>query len=148
MSKQTLVVYTGVNLEMLQTEGGSGYWSIADKQLANLDYFIATKNHNQPYTTDTHQYPKGCAFFIAKIAGMFTETDSHYQGKKVVTFSEYAKICVPNAWFKLTETGKLPARRYFNTQDVLRILDIDINQLNWKPFIAHPSAKPHSRRFI
>ncbi len=148
LQNETIVLYTGINLDMLETEGGSGYWDINESRIKNIDYLIAVKNHNPVYATDTHKVPQGTAFLIAKVSGMFTEQCAKYKGKRVITLSEYAEICIPNAWLSLTETGGLPARRYFDTQKVLDTLNINLNKLEWKPFTPKLPYKPHSRRYL
>lgn len=146
--KDTLIVYTGVNLKMLETEGGSGYWRLSDEKSKNIKYLLAIKNHSQIYAKDKNTIPNGTAFLIAKVAGTFNETDPNFKGKKVIKITDYYEISIPNAWLKLTGKSGQLAFRYKNFNEISQILDFQIDETKWKKFTPSSNPKPCKTRFL
>ena len=128
MKNKTLLVYTGVDLNMMIAEGGSGYWKLGASSLQKVEYLIACKNYTKDWAVSEKNIPQGTAFFIAKVAGSQKMLDGQYEGRYLITFSEYVR--------------GLPAVRYFNTNDVLADLAIEPSKLAWKSFIPAKNASP------
>ena len=49
MKNKTLLVYTGVDLNMMIAEGGSGYWKLGASSLQKVEYLIACKNYTKDW---------------------------------------------------------------------------------------------------
>lgn len=141
MKNKTLLVYTGVDLNMMIAEGGSGYWKLGASSLQKVEYLIACKNYTKDWAVSDKNIPQGTAFFIAKVAGFQKMLDGQYEDRYLITFSEYAEIRIPKAWQKICIRG-LPAARYFTTNDVLADLVIEPSKLAWKSFIPAKNTSP------
>lgn len=136
---QTVVVFTSEPKSALIGKKGSGDWTANIATLSKAEYILCVhndKNRSSYGDVDT-DIERGQAFYIGKIKGVETLDN----GRKFIQVSEYALL--PNtelfkdAWKKLTLGGKAEKAqqnpiKYENTQDVLSLFDIQIDDLNWE----------------
>lgn len=129
MKSRTVAVFTGKDLTIMADEGGSGYWIAKSDRLKSAEYLIAVRNLRETWAIKDNKH--GTAFLIARITGC-SKTDRH-AGRTVITFEEYAEICVPDAWKKLTGGQRYPVA-YLDTQTAFEELRINPEKLEWKKF--------------
>jgi len=132
---KAVVVFTGKDLNIMRTEGGSGYWHARTDRLNDADYLIAVRNRRETWAVKDLEH--GTAFLIAKITGCFKNPD--YDDRNVITFDEYAEIHSPDAWKMLTDGQRYPVA-YLNAQEAFLRIGAPLEQLEWKKF--HPSSPP------
>lgn len=130
----TVAVFTGKNLDILEQEGGSGYWKAKKERLLESEYALLVRNHRESWSIKNDGLEHGQAFFIGKISGCLDE----YDNRKVIVFSEYALLPnqeeFKNAWEKLTDGQRNPVA-YLDTDTVASVLGLDFASMDWKPFI-------------
>jgi len=63
MKNKTLLVYTGVDLNMMIAEGGSGYWKLGASSLQKVEYLIACKNYTKDWAVSEKKYPTRQSLF-------------------------------------------------------------------------------------
>lgn len=123
----TVVVFTGKNLETMFSEGGSGYWKANTNSLAKCKYIVTVANARSDkfdkLSVENHSH----AFMIGKIAGTLKVED-----RLVIQFSEYATIDIPNAW-----SGQRNPVRYTDIGE----FPIQTDSLNWQPFPKNKIAE-------
>lgn len=129
MKSKTVAVFTGKDMTIMADEGGSGYWIAKEERLKNAEYLIAVRNLRETWAVKDNKH--GTAFLVARITGCF-RTDRH-AGRSVITFEEYAEICVPDSWKKLTDGQRYPVA-YLDTQIAFEELHINPEKLEWKKF--------------
>ena len=125
----TVIVFTGKNIDTMFKNGGSGDWLINEASLKKCIYIIATANTNASFS-DHMSTMHGQAFMIGKICG-YMEAPSN-PTRKIIQFSEYAKIDVPNVW-----PGHRNPVLYASISD----MNISLDKLNWHPFPSHQVEK-------
>lgn len=130
---KAVVVFTGKDLNIMRTEGGSGYWHAKTDRLNDAEYLIAVRNRRETWAVKDLEH--GTAFLIAKITGCFKNPD--YDDRKVITFDEYAEIHSPGAWKVLTDGQRYPVA-YLKAEEAFLRIGITPEQLEWKKF--HPSS--------
>ncbi|MGE2194362.1 hypothetical protein ACMFBK_23635 (plasmid) [Enterobacter hormaechei] len=130
---KAVVVFTGKDLNIMRTEGGSGYWHARTDRLNDAEYLIAVRNRRETWAVKDLEH--GTAFLIAKITGCFKNPD--YDDRNVITFDEYAEIHSPDAWKMLTGGQRYPVA-YLNAQEAFLRIGVTPEQLEWKKF--HPSS--------
>ncbi|WP_053521195.1 hypothetical protein [Salmonella enterica] len=130
---KAVVVFTGKDLNIMRTEGGSGYWHARTDRLNDADYLIAVRNRRETWAVKDLEH--GTAFLIAKITGCFKSPD--YDDRNVITFDEYAEIHTPKAWKMLTDGQRYPVA-YLSAQEAFLRIGVTPEQLEWKKF--HPSS--------
>ena len=130
---KAVVVFTGKDLNIMRTVGGSGYWHARTDRLNDAEYLIAVRNRRETWAVKDLEH--GTAFLIAKITGCFKNPD--YDDRNVITFDEYAEIHSPDAWKMLTGGQRYPVA-YLNAQEAFLRIGVTPEQLEWKKF--HPSS--------
>ncbi|WP_238337822.1 hypothetical protein [Enterobacter kobei] len=130
---KAVVVFTGKDLNIMRTEGGSGYWHARTDRLNDAEYLIAVRNRRETWAVKDLEH--GTAFLIAKITGCFKNPD--YDDRNVITFDEYAVIHSPDAWKMLTGGQRYPVA-YLNAQEAFLRIGVTPEQLNGRNSILHP----------
>lgn len=137
MSK-TVAVFSGRSTSEMKRAGGSGYWIVQPERIENAEFALLVRNHRESYAVK--DFDHGQAFFIGKISGCKSlRRNRSEKGKtrRIIKFSEYAEL--PNsdqfkqAWKKLTGGQRYPIS-YLNTEEMLSILDLNLDNLTWLPF--------------
>lgn len=137
MSK-AVIVFTGKDLNIMQEEGGSGYWVVLNSRVSASTYLLCVRNQREDWSVkDDAEH--GQAFLIARGIGC---KKSVREGRKVITFKEYAelpmdKVSLKKAWKTLTGGQRYPVA-YHDAQTLLDELDIDVDMLDWQSFTPSP----------
>jgi hypothetical protein len=128
---ESVAVFTGKNIEIIRSEGGSGHWSVSVPRAQKAEFVVCVRNRRAQWSVTDLKH--GTAFIIARASGKITE--SKHAGRSIIGLSEYAEIHVEGAWKKLTGGQRFPVA-YLNTEDMLNKLGIKVDDLKWKPFEA------------
>lgn len=124
----TVVVFTGKDIGMMRSEGGSGHWKVKPERIGEATYLVAVRNWREQWSI------KDIAHGTAFLVGRITEPlESEYEGRVVIGLSEYATIQVDDAWHRLTGGQRYPVA-YMDSKSVQKILKINFNDLAWHPF--------------
>lgn len=134
---KAVVVFTGKDLNIMRSEGGSGYWHAKTDRLNDAEYLIAVRNRRETWAVKDLEH--GTAFLIAKITGCFKNPD--YEDRNVITFDEYAEIHSPNAWKMLTDGQRYPVA-YLSAQEAFLRIEVTPGKLEWKKFNPSPLSLP------
>jgi hypothetical protein len=139
---QVIAILTGKDLNILQSEGGVGYWIINEERVKKGSYIILIRNHRESWAVKDDGLGHGQAFMLAKVSGCIS-TDK-MPGRKIIQISDYSLLAnidkFKKAWKKLTNGQRYPIA-YLNTDDLLRELEIDVNLLNWEKFNTNSISK-------
>jgi len=134
-------IFTGKDLEWMESEGGSGYWIARTDRIKNAKYVVLIRNHRESWAVKDG-LGHGQAFMIGKISGCIPT--KKYRGRKLIQMSEYSLLPdtdnFKKAWKKLTEGQRYPVA-YLNTDDLLNKLNLDVDTLEWSIFNANPNAE-------
>ncbi len=133
-----IAVFTGKDLDRMKNEGGSGYWKIQEHMVKNAKYAFFIRNHRESWSCKDVDH--GQVFMIGKISDCVSAEDD-FPERKIIKISEYALLDnsdkFKKAWSALTGGQRYPIS-YLNTdkenEDVFKILDLDIETINWKKF--------------
>lgn len=136
MSDQTVVVFSGRDLPMMQADGGAGHWTADPGRVGQATYLICVRNCREQWAAT--DLPHGTACLVGKITGT---RPSRYKGRIVIELSEYAEIHVPGAWKTLTEGQRFPVA-YLKTEEAMARLGIDLEKLSWQPFATEAKTGP------
>ena len=132
----TVFAFTFQPVQMILNAGGSGIWVINNQSLNGVKYVVGVRNRNRALVEGVlNQTPEAhrSAFILGKYSGW--SPSPTWPGRKLLEFSEYALIDVPNA-----STGRSPIR-YGNLAD----LGIDPATLDWRPMPPRASLVPASQ---
>lgn len=133
-------IFTGKDLNMMELEGGSGYWVARSDRIRNSEYVILIRNRRAQWAAkDGNSH--GQAFMIGRISGCIAS--KKYNGRKVIQMSEYSLLPdtddFKKAWKKLTRGQRYPVA-YLDTESLLKELGLDVATIEWSTFNAHPVA--------
>lgn len=118
----TVVVFTRKDIEVMFEQGGSGDWVANEDRLGRCTYLVAAANAKA--ADSTHEVANhGRAFLVGKISGLKDAPES--PGRKIIQFSEYAKIDIPNGW-----EGQRNPVRYAELSE----FGLSPDRINWIPF--------------
>jgi hypothetical protein len=137
-----VAIFTGKDLNWMESEGGSGYWLAKTDRVKSSDYAIFIRNHRENWAVKDDGMKHGQAFMIGKISGCIKT--NKYKGRKVIQLSEVALL--PNdanfqkAWFKLTGGQRYPVA-YLESNDLTEKLALDFSTLEWQTFNANTNAE-------
>ena len=124
--RESILIFGGKNLKDMKEDGGIGWWYVNQERAENLEYAVITRCLTQEWAT--HDVKQGTAIMICKLTGIVDKAiDSN---RKCLRFSSYAKINIPNAWPKMTNSQRNPFK-YIETNKLLKELEINLNKLNW-----------------
>jgi len=127
-------IYTGKDLEAIQSDGGSAHWKASANSIDEAEYVILMRNHRAPWAVK-EGVRHGQAFMMGKISG-WTASKEH-EGRKVINMSEYTLLPdtanFEKAWRKLTNGQRYPLA-YITTENLLENIDLDIESLEWSVF--------------
>lgn len=124
--KESIVFFSGQSLKDILEEGCIGWWNVGIERAKNLEYAVITRCLTQEWAT--HDVEQGTAVLIFKLNGVVAKAiDSDRKGLEFICYSQ---INIPNVWQELTNSQRNPVA-YFNTEQLLETLDIDINKLEW-----------------
>lgn len=137
--ENAVVVFTGKDLNIMRTEGGSGYWLAKAERLNDAKYLIAVRNRRETWAVKDLEH--GTGFLIAKITGCFKNPD--YDDRNVITFDEYAEISVKKAWKMLTGGQRYPVA-YLKAQEAFSRIGVNPEQLEWNKFQPSTLSQPNS----
>jgi len=131
-------IFTGKDLNMMELEGGSGYWVARSDRIRNSDYVILMRNRRAQWAAKDGK-SHGQAFMIGKVSGCIAS--KKYNGRKIIQMSEYSLLPdtddFKKAWKKLTKGQRYPVA-YLNTDNLLEDIGLDVNTLEWSTFNANP----------
>lgn len=126
-------IFTGKDLNIMQKEGGSGYWVVKSHRIKNAKYALFIRNRREAWSIKNVSH--GQAFMIGKISGCISASD--YNGRKIIQISEYSTLPdteqFKNAWKKLTDGQRYPIS-YMDEEYVWDKLSINVDDLEWQPF--------------
>lgn len=137
--ENAVVVFTGKDLNIMRTEGGSGYWLAKAERLNDAKYLIAVRNRRETWAVKDLEH--GTGFLIAKITGCFKNPD--YDDRNVITFDEYAEISVKKAWKMLTGGQRYPVA-YLKAQEAFSRIGVNPEKLEWEKFQPSTLSQPNS----
>ncbi len=137
-NSNVVAVFTGKDLGIMRTEGGSGYWLAKADRLKDAKYLIAVRNRRETWAVKDLEH--GTCFLIAKITGCFKNPD--YDDRNVVTFDEYAEVSVKNAWKLLTGGQRYPVA-YLKEKEAFSCIGVNPEQLEWKHFQVSSQPQPN-----
>jgi hypothetical protein len=130
--KESVLVFTDETIEQINQNGYSGKWVARAERLAEVEYVICISN-----SKNESEFEHGRAFLIGKVSGIdVSKTDnSEEKTRKLIKISEFSRLAstesLSNVWEKLTGSQRQPIK-YFNTDDLLSELSIDLDNLNWE----------------
>jgi|SRR5690606_34899180 len=144
---QTVIVFTSEPKSALIHKKGSGDWTANIATLSKAEYLLCVHNdkNRSHYGELDNDIERGQAFYIGKIKGVETLDN----GRKFIQVSEYAILpnteIFKNAWKKLTLGGKAEKAqqnpiKYENTQDVLDLFEMQIDDLTWEITEKHEES--------
>jgi hypothetical protein len=132
---EVIAIFTGKDLDTLQKDGGSGFWKAKQERLIKAEYVILIRNHRESWAVRDVEH--GQAFMVGKISG--AETSEEYTGRELIKISEYSLLPdtekFKDSWRRLTDGQRNPVA-YLTIDDVLRKLNLDLNDLQWSVFKA------------
>lgn len=124
----TVIVFTGKDLNAMRKDGGSGHWKAKSDRINEATYLVAVRNIREQWASKDVQH--GTAFLVGKITAT---VESERDDRVVIGLSEYATIHVENAWQKLTNGQRYPVT-YMESGDVQELLGVNFGDLDWQPF--------------
>lgn len=134
-------IFTGKDLKMMESEGGSGYWVARTDRVKNSEYVILIRNRREQWAAKDG-LEHGQAFLIGKISDCIQS--KKYDGRKLIQISEYSPLPdtsdFKKAWKKLTDGQRYPVA-YLTTENLLEALGLDVTILDWYRFNANPNAE-------
>jgi hypothetical protein len=95
MIEEVLAVFTPRLVEEFLAVGGTQSWALDRRHAKRCRYAIMCRN---AYTEGDGKERHGTAFMIGRIADIVPSTDT--ERRWLVTFDQYARIDVPDAWKK------------------------------------------------
>lgn len=129
---ESVIVYTGKDLRRMREEGGCGHWTASPIRVEAAQYLLCVRNRREQWAAMDHEH--GVAFLIAKITG--TKPSMH-AARITIEFSSYALLNIPDAWQLLAKGQRFPVA-YMETADLLQRLELNPDDLAWKPFTSNP----------
>lgn len=137
-------IFTGKDLKMMESEGGSGYWVARTDRIKGSEYVFFMRNRREQWAAKDGM-EHGQAFAIGKISGCIPS--QKYDGRKLIQMSEYSLLPdtseFKKAWKKLTKGQRYPVA-YLTTENLLEALDLDVAKISWSIFNANPNAESFS----
>lgn len=134
-------IFTGKDLNMMESEGGSGYWVAKTDRLKNTDYVVLIRNRRAQWAAKDG-LEHGQAFMVGKISDCISS--NKYDGRKLIQMSEYSLLPdtadFKKAWKELTDGQRYPVA-YLTTDDLLEKLELDVTTLEWSTFNANPNVE-------
>ena len=134
-------IFTGKDLKMMESEGGSGYWVARTDRIKGSEYVFFMRNRREQWAAKDG-LEHGQAFAIGKISGCIPS--KKYEGRKLIQMSEYSLLPdsseFKKAWKKLTGGQRYPVA-YITTENLLEALDLDVATISWSVFNASPDAE-------
>lgn len=135
-------IFTGKDLKLMESDGGSGYWFVKPDRIKNAKYVILVRNHRATWAVKDDGLEHGQAFMIGRISGCIPTPK--YAGRKLIQISEYSllpdTVDFKQAWKKLTGGQRYPVA-YLDTDDLYSKLDLDVDALEWTVFSPDPCAE-------
>jgi hypothetical protein len=122
--KDVVMVFTSKSLQTMREEGGSGNWAANKDRLRHAKWIVATRNQNSGWTQGDEGHKH--AFLIGRVSGI-KPAPVPEQNRFVIVFDQFAELNIPNAW-----TGSRNPVAYTD----LKTLNIDVDKLEWKPFVS------------
>lgn len=122
---ESVVVFSGKNLDAIREDGGSGHWTARAERVENCEYVICVRNRREQWAATDLEH--GTAFLIGKIDKV---VPSSHSGRIVIAFESYARLHIPDAWRTLTGGQRFPVA-YDKTSEIARKLRIDLHKLSW-----------------
>lgn len=122
-----VMVFTGKDLPMIQSEGGSGHWIARISRIEDAEYVVCVRNRRETWAAKDCEH--GTAFLVGRISGTLP---SPHENRIVIAISEYAEILVPDAWSTCTGGQRYPVA-YLDAGTVAKQLNIKFESLDWKP---------------
>jgi len=123
--KDVVMVFTSKSLQTMQDEGGSGNWAANKDRIGHAKWLVATRNQKSGWTQGDEGH--GSAFFIGRVSGV-KAAPAPEQKRFIIQFDQYAEINLSDVW-----TGSRNPVAYTD----LKTLKIDVDKLNWKPFVPN-----------
>ena len=144
MESESVVVFSGKNIGTFYKNGGIAYWRADQKRIKNCQYVFVIRNlnHKGAWLQTDDGYTHGQVYLVGKVAGtaMFTEKEENTQkidNRVIIQISQYALLLHEekylDAWKKLVNGQQHPVA-YFDTQDVIKKLGMDLDKLLWQNF--------------
>jgi len=133
---ESVIVYTGKDLRRMREEGGCGHWTASPVRVEAAEYLVCVRNRREQWAATDHEH--GVAFLIARIAG--TKPSMH-AARITIEFSSYALLSIPDAWQTLAKGQRFPVA-YMETQELLRRLQLNPDELAWQAFASGPPRAP------
>lgn len=134
-------IFTGKDLKMMESEGGSGYWVARTDRIKDSEYVFFMRNRREQWAAKDG-LEHGQAFAIGKISGCIPS--KKYDGRKLIQMSEYSLLPdtseFKKAWKKLTNGQRYPVA-YLTTESLLEALDLDVAKISWSTFNANPDSE-------
>jgi hypothetical protein len=135
-----VMVFSGKDLPMIQSEGGSGHWIARINRVEEAEYVVCVRNRRETWAAKDCEH--GTAFLVGRIAGTLP---SEHDNRIVIAISEYAEIHVPDAWSTCTGGQRYPVA-YLDADVVAQKLNINFDKLNWKPLMVEDEPAPETNK--
>ena len=125
--------------------GDIAYWRADQRRIKNCPYVFVIRNlnHKGQWLQTADGYVHGQAYLPGKVLGAeMSEQKWDENGQKVddriiIQVSQYTLLPREekylNAWKKLTNGRQNPVA-YFDTQEIIKNLGVDLNRLLWQDF--------------
>ena len=145
MKKESVLVFSGKNIGTFYKDGGIAYWRADQKHIKNCQYVFVIRNlnHKGQWSQTEDDYVHGQVYLVGRVLGAkMSEQQWDENGQKVddriiIQVSQYALLPHEekylNAWKKLTNGRQNPVA-YFDTQEIIKNLSVDLNRLLWQDF--------------
>lgn len=133
MARKAILVFSGKTVEHMLSDGGSLAWALDQVRARQHEFVVCARNSRATFTRPGPE-PHGSAFLVARIGDVVPAPGE--ENRFLITFSEYARIDVPNAWH-----GWRNPVRYTTLED----LGINPESLTFEPLraaVTTPTAQP------
>jgi hypothetical protein len=103
MANEATIVFTAKSIDRLLAEGGTSSWRLDRNNARRCEYAVCTRNANAIWVEGPEEHH--AAFLIGRIRDVVPcdpspENNESLKNRFLITFSEYARVNVPDVWKK------------------------------------------------
>lgn len=131
MKNQSVIVFSGEDIDVIKQRGGTGNWVIKTEKLTQTEYVLVVRNAKKGFNDDSYEH--GQAFLLGKVQAIKELNDE--PNRKLIQISEFIELPqnenLKDAWKSLTGSQRYPVS-YKETSDLEAYLQLDLTHANWQ----------------
>lgn len=131
MKNQSVIVFSGEDINVIKQQGGTGNWVIKTEKLTQTEYVLVVRNAKKGFNDDVYEH--GQAFLLGKIQAIKELKDE--SNRKLIQISEFIELPqqehLKDAWRVLTGSQRYPVS-YKETSELIAYLRFDLFHADWQ----------------